>query len=303
MTDRLIERIAATGNPTAVGLDTAFDYLPEPMRAPCKTLADVGKAITEFNLELIERLSPLVPAVKVQVAYYEMYGVEGMKAFEATLAAAKKKGLIVIADAKRNDIGSTAACYAKAYLSGVTAAGLTETPFDSDYITVNGYLGVDGIQPFTDACAATGKGIFVLAKTSNPSSGQLQNRTFESGETLFEAMGDLIEEWGKPSRGKYGYSSVGAVVGATHPAEAEALRKRLPHTFFLVPGYGAQGGTADGLKVCFDSSGKGAIVNNSRGILCAYTKEKYKGMSFAGAAEAAVIDMQADLAKAIYGRA
>ena len=302
MTDTLIEAIERVGNPTAVGLDTSFDYLPESMRANCRDLRDVGKAITEFNVELIERLYKLIPAVKVQVAYYEMYGVEGMQAFADTLAAAKKRNLVVIADVKRNDIGSTAACYAKAYLSGVEAAGKKHIPFDSDYITVNGYLGVDGIQPCLDAMAQTGKGIFTLVKTSNPSSGQLQNRKFDDGATLFETMGDLVEEWGKTSIGKYGYSDVGAVVGATHPAEAEALRARLKSTFFLVPGYGAQGGTADGLKVCFDDKGRGAIVNNSRGILCAYTRDKYKGMSFTAAAEAAVVDMREDLYAAVYKR-
>lgn len=302
MTDKLIEAIERVSNPTAVGLDTAFDYLPDGVKEKCRDLKDVGRAITDFNLALIERLYKLVPAVKVQVAYYEMYGLEGMAAFRDTLDAARKRGLIVIADVKRNDIGSTAACYAKAYLTGSELCGRTVVPFDSDYITVNGYLGSDGIEPFTEACKAADKGIFVLVKTSNPSSGQLQNRRFADGDTLYAEMGAFVEAWGENSRGKYGYSDVGAVVGATHPAEAEQLRAALPHTLFLVPGYGAQGGTADGLKVCFDAKGRGAIVNNSRGILCAYKKDRYKGMSFAEAAEAAVVDMREDICAVLRKR-
>lgn len=296
MTDTLIEKIYSVSNPTAVGLDTSFDYLPEETKKHCSTLYDAACAITEFNAELIERLYKLVPAVKVQAAYYESYGVDGMKAFADTLKLARDKGLIVIADVKRNDIGSTAAAYARAYLTGTEVNGRKVTPFESDYITVNGYLGVDGVKPFADN---GGKGIFILVKTSNPSSGQLQDRKFDDGRTLYETVGALVEAWGEPTRGKYGYSDVGAVVGATHPAEAERLRAQMPHTMFLVPGYGAQGGTADGLSVCFDSCGRGAIVNNSRGILCAYKADKYKGMSFAAAAEAAVVDMREDIAGAL----
>ena len=296
MTDTLIEKIHSVSNPTAVGLDTSFDYLPETMRKHCSTLYDAARAIVEFNAELIERLYKLVPAVKVQVAYYESYGVDGMQAFSDTLKLARGKGLVVIADVKRNDIGSTAAAYARAYLTGTEVNGRKVTPFESDYITVNGYLGADGVKPFADN---GGKGIFVLVKTSNPSSGQLQDRTFDDGKTLYETVGALVEAWGEPTRGKYGYSDVGAVVGATHPAEAERLRGQMPHTMFLVPGYGAQGGTADGLSVCFDSRGRGAVVNNSRGILCAYKTDKYKGMSFAAAAEAAAVDMREDIARAL----
>ena len=296
MTDILLDKMKALGNPSVAGLDTSFDYLPDAVKAKCSTLADVGAAITDFNLELIERLYTIVPAGKVQVADYEMYGVEGMAAFRETVAAAKRKGLIVIADVKRNDIGSTAACYAKAYLTGAQINGKIVTPFDSDYVTVNGYLGMDGIKPFTDN---GGKGIFVLVKTSNPSSGQLQDRIFDDGRTLYETMGALVEEWGAPTRGKYGYSDVGAVVGATHPVQAEKLRAQMPHTLFLVPGYGAQGGTAEDLTVCFDDKGLGAIVNSSRGIICAYKSEKYKGMHFAAAAAAAATDMQADIMGAL----
>lgn len=299
MTDKLIEAIKRTNNPTAVGLDTSFDYLPDAVKSKCSTLEDVKNAIVDFNVQLIERLYKLVPAVKVQVAYYEMYGVYGMEAFRITIEEARKRGLIVIADVKRNDIGSTAACYSKAYLSGIELGGKRITPFESDYITVNGYLGEDGIKPFTDDCIKCGKGIFVLVKTSNPSSGQLQDKTFTDGGTLYENMARLVEEWGAPTVGKYGYSAVGAVVGATHPVQAEILREKMPHTMFLVPGYGAQGGTADGLTVCFDNKGMGAIVNNSRGIICAYKSQKYASNNFAAAAEAAVIDMREDIYTAL----
>ena len=299
MIDKLIEKIQKLKNPSAVGIDTAFGYLPDNMKAKCRTLEDAGKAITDFNFAIIDKVCDIVPSVKVQVAYYEMYGLPGLKAFSDTLSYAKKKGLIVISDVKRNDIGSTASCYSAAYLGAVDINGNKFTPFDSDFITVNGYLGGDGITPFLKDCAERNKGIFVLVKTSNPSSGQLQDKKFESGETLYESMGDLVEEWGKDSVGKYGYSSVGAVVGATHPMQAETLRKRLKHTFFLIPGYGAQGGTADDLSVCFDDHGIGGVVNSSRGIICAYKSEKYKGLKFDDAAKAAAVDMQEDLYRAL----
>ncbi len=299
MIDKLIEKIEKSGNPSVAGIDTKLDYLPGSIIDKCSSLKDAANAIIDFNAELIESLYKLVPAVKVQVAYYEMYGVEGMRAFEQTIAFAAKRGLSVIADVKRNDIGSTAACYSSAYLGRTKVGDKYFTPFESDFVTVNGYLGGDGIEPFLKDCAERDKGIFVLVKTSNPSSGQLQDKVFESGETLYESMGTLVEEWGKPSRGKYGYSDVGAVVGATHPAQAERLRKELPHTFFLVPGYGAQGGKADELKVCFDKDKRGAIVNSSRGIICAYKSEKYRGMSVGAAAAAAAIDMREDICKAI----
>jgi orotidine-5'-phosphate decarboxylase len=295
MIDQLIERIDVLSNPTAVGLDTHFDYLPDAMKQHCHSLEDAAKAITEFNCLLINKLSPIVPAVKVQIACYEMYGSAGLQAFADTLSYARSKGFITIADAKRNDIGSTAACYSAAFLGKVRVNDAEFSPFGSDFLTVNPYLGVDGIKPFTDDCKQNRKGIFVLVKTSNPSSAQLQNRKFDDGSTLYETMGDLVEEWGADLRGKYGYSNVGAVVGATHPAEAQTLRKRLPHTFFLIPGYGAQGGKAADLAVCFDANKRGGIVNNSRGIICAYKTDKYKGLSFADAAYAAAVDMREDL--------
>lgn len=301
MIDRLIEKIKQTDNPSVVGLDTNFDYLPDELRAGVADLRGAAQAIAEFNRNVIDNICDIVPAVKVQIAYYEMYGAEGMKAFAETLAYSSKKGMYVMTDAKRNDIGATAECYAKAYLGKTFVNGASETAFDSDFLTVNGYLGSDGIVPFLKWMKERDKGIFVLVKTSNPSSGELQDMRLSDGKTVYEYMGQLVEEWGKNCRGKYGYSDVGAVVGATHPAQAEILRKQMPHTFFLIPGYGAQGGTARDLKVCFDADGMGGIVNSSRGILCAYRQEKYNGKSYSEAARLASIDMKNDLNQAIKG--
>lgn len=301
MIDKLIEKIEQKQNPTVVGLDTSFDYLPDEMREGVNNFAGAADAIVAFNKKLVDAVADIVPAVKVQIAYYEMYGVEGMRVFYDTCRCAESKGLIVMTDAKRNDIGATAECYAKAYLGETAVGGKTYTAFDSHFLTVNGYLGSDGIKPFLGWMQKRDKGIFVLVKTSNKSSGELQDMKLENGKTVYEYMGALVEEWGKDSIGKYGYSDVGAVVGATHPVQAEILRREMPHTFFLIPGYGAQGGTADDLKVCFDKNGRGGIVNSSRGILCAYRQEKYKGLSFEEAARKACEDMKADLNRAIFG--
>lgn len=296
--DELIDAILQTGNPTAVGLDTCLDYLPADMTNGIATLDDVADAIAAFNKNIIDKISGVVPAIKVQIAYYEMYGHEGVRAFVETVKYAKKKGLIVIADAKRNDIGSTAACYSKAFLGGIEFGSKNLVPLESDFLTVNGYLGSDGILPFVADCEKHNKGIFVLVKTSNPTSGELQDLRFENGNTLYEQMVDLVGEWGKTTIGKYGYSSVGAVVGATHREQAEIIRNRAPHVFFLIPGYGAQGGKAADLAVCF-KNGIGGIVNNSRGILTAYKKEKYSHLNYADAALAAAVDMREDLASVI----
>lgn len=299
--DTLIDKIKECGNPTVVGLDTSFDYLPEEMRAGVKDFAGAAEAVLAFNKRLIDAICDIVPCVKVQIAYYEMYGLEGMRAFAETVKYASRKGMLVMTDAKRNDIGATAECYAKAYLGETRVGDNAFTAFDSDFLTVNGYLGSDGIKPFLSWAEKRDKGIFVLVKTSNKSSGELQDMKLENGKTVYEYMGGLVEEWGADFIGKYGYSSVGAVVGATHPVQAEILRREMPHTFFLIPGYGAQGGTADDLKVCFGKDGLGGIVNSSRGILCAYRQEKYAGLSFEKAARQACIDMKNDLNRAING--
>ncbi len=296
ITDKLIDGIIATQNPTCVGLDTLFDYLPDDMKAGAKTFEDVAERVLEFNKKLVDNIADIVPSVKVQIAYYEMYGTSGMKAYYETLKYAKDKGLYVIADAKRNDIGSTAACYAKAFLGETQVNENTLKAFPSDYVTVNGYLGSDGIVPFVEECEKHDKGIFVLVKTSNPSGAEIQNVILENGVPMYEYVGGLVEKWGESTVGKYGYSAVGAVVGATHPAEAARLREVLPHTFFLIPGYGAQGGKAEMLKSCFKENGLGGVVNNSRGILCAYKKN---GGTYYDAAREACIAMQKDLAGVI----
>lgn len=288
--DTLIDKIVEKQNPTCVGLDTALEYLPEALARSAKDAESAAEAIFAFNKAVTDAVCDIVPAVKVQIAYYEIYGAAGMRCFERTCAYAKEKGLCVITDAKRNDIGATALRYAQAYLAN-GAAGC-------DFLTVNGYLGTDGIAPFAEACAAHDRGIFVLVKTSNPSSGELQDLVLSDGRTVYECMGDMVKKWGEGSEGKYGYSRVGAVVGATHPAQAKVLRGRLPHTFFLIPGYGAQGGSAEMLKNCFHAGGMGGIVNNSRGILCAYQK---RGGAFDEAARAACIAMQRDLVSVLGG--
>jgi len=273
--DKLSAAIAEIGNPTCAGLDTRFDYLPEGFAAGFAPFSEGGgpasnraDAIFAFNEKLLHGLRGVVPSVKVQVAYYEMLGVAGMAVFSKTLQLARELGYITIADVKRNDIGATAEAYAEAYF----AEG---ADFAADIITVNGYLGSDGIMPFLKY--APQNGIFVLVKTSNPSSGELQDRKIvafgnANSDSVYETMGEMVYKWGENHIGECGYSAVGAVVGATYPEQGARLRKLLPHTFFLVPGYGAQGATAADLAGCFDKNGGGAIVNASRSILCAWKK-------------------------------
>ena len=296
--DKLYARISELKNPTVAGLDTRIEYLPEEfikevMPNGINSFEDAAEAVYQYNVRLVDALYDIVPSVKVQVAYYEMYGVAGMAAFEKTMAYAKSKGMIVMADVKRNDIGATAACYANAYVGETEMPYGKVKPFSSDIATINPYLGVDGIKPFTDACAANGTGVFALVKTSNPSSGQLQDLKYEDGRTLYEAVADLVEEWGESTRGETGYSAIGAVVGATYPQQGTALRARMPHTFFLVPGYGAQGATGKDIAGCFDANGNGAIVNASRSILCAWKKRE--GVAFDVAARDEAIRMREDL--------
>jgi len=298
MIDELIKKIIALKNPTCVGLDTVAEYLPEDMLSGVDSFKTAAERIYEFNKNIIDNVCDIVPCVKVQIACYEMYGEYGIKCYIDTVKYAKSRGIFVIADAKRNDIGNTAGFYAKAYLGATAVADKAYRAVEADFLTVNGYLGSDGIKPFLDECALNDKGIFVLVKTSNPSSGEFQNLKIENGKTIYEYMGGLVEKWGENSVGEYGYSAVGAVVGATHPEEAQILRGEMKHTFFLIPGYGAQGGSAQMLSCCFDNRGLGGIVNNSRGIICAYKK---RGGTYYGAARLAAIDMQKDLASAIGG--
>lgn len=296
--EQLAARIRAMKNPTVAGLDTRIEYLPESfvneiLPQGIHTFEDAAEAVYRYNVRLIDALCDIVPSVKVQVAYYEMYGPAGVAAYEKTIRYAKEKGMIVMADVKRNDIGATAACYANAYIGTTDMPDGAQRAFAADIATINPYLGVDGVKPFADACRDHGTGIFVLVKTSNPSSGQLQDMRFEDGRTLYEAVADLVEQWGEETRGESGYSAVGAVVGATYPQQGTALRARMPHAFFLVPGYGAQGATGADIAGCFDANGSGAIVNASRSILCAWKKRE--GMAFDEAARAEAIRMREDL--------
>ena len=288
--DRLIEKIVEKQNPTVAGLDPKLSYIPDFIKEEAfakygKTLEGAAEAILVYNKALIDALCDIVPAVKPQAAYYEMYGWQGVRALTETIAYAKSKGMFVITDGKRNDIGTTMEAYATAHLGVTDVDGTEAAAFGADALTVNGYLGADGIVPVINVSKKMDTGMFVLVKTSNPSSGELQNLELEGSETIYLHMGNLCEEWGKELMGKYGFSGVGAVVGATYPQQLTELRKELTHTFFLVPGYGAQGGTAKDIAGAFDSNGLGAIVNSSRGIMCAWQKEDgCKPEDFAAAA-------------------
>lgn len=276
--DKLIEKIIETQNPTVAGLDPKLDYVPASIKNACfekygKTLEGAAAALLEFNKRIIDNICDIVPAVKPQAAYYEMYGWQGVKALTETIAYAKAKGMFVITDGKRNDIGTTMEAYATAHLGETDIAGESVAAFGADALTVNGYLGTDGIKPLAGICKERDKGIFVLVKTSNPSSGELQDMKLENGATVYEQMGRMCESWGEPLMGKYGYTAVGAVVGATYPEQLAEMREKAPHTFFLVPGYGAQGGTAQSVAGMFDRDGSGAIVNSSRGIIGAWRND------------------------------
>ena len=270
--DRLCAAIDAKGSAVVVGLDPRPDSLPPYLLAECRaalgeTPQAVAEALWRFNRGIIDAVHAVVPAVKPQLAFYERYGVAGLQAYARTAQYAREAGLLVIADGKRNDIGSTASAYAEAFLG---ASG----DFTADALTVNPFLGRDGIQPFVDCARQHGRGVFVLVKTSNPSAGDLQDLRV-NGEPLYEHLGRLVESWGESSRGQSGYSSVGAVVGATWPEQAARLRALMPHTLFLVPGYGAQGATAADVACCFDHRGHGALVNASRSIIFAWRAEPF----------------------------
>ena len=298
--DRLIDKIVEMQNPTVAGLDPKLDYVPEYIKEECfsrygKTLEGAAAALFEFNKALIDALYEVVPAIKPQAAYYEMYGWQGVKALADTIAYAKSKGMFVITDGKRNDIGTTMEAYAAAHLGTTAVAGENVEAFGADALTVNGYLGTDGIKPLVNICNSGDKGIFVLVKTSNPSSGELQDKKLENGTTVYEQMGKMCEEWGADLMGEYGYSGVGAVVGATYPEQLAEMREKCPHTFFLVPGYGAQGGGADDVKNAFDKNGLGAIINSSRGIMCAWKKQGLTENDFAKAAYNEAVRMRDEI--------
>ena len=290
--DILQARILELENPTVVGLDPLPDYIPgdivEKHLRQGETPEAMAEAYFEFNCGIIDAVCDIVPAVKPQSAYYELLGYEGVRAFKKTADYAKSKGMYVIADVKRNDIGSTAQAYSEAYLGAVKIGGSEIFPFDFDAATVNAYLGSDGVMPFIETCKKRGKAIFALVKTSNPSSGELQDKVLD-GEPVYTVVADLMAEISRDTIGKEGFSCVGAVVGATYPEELKFLRERLANTFFLVPGYGAQGGGAKEVANAFQKGGRGAIINSSRGIICAWKKT---GGNFAEAARAEALSMR-----------
>ncbi|MBE3101565.1 MAG: orotidine-5'-phosphate decarboxylase [Firmicutes bacterium] len=308
MIDQLIKNIINKKNPTVVGLDTCLDYIPsfliqKYVNANEFNFYGASQAIIEFNKTIIDAVCDLIPAVKIQVAYYELYGVEGIRAFYETINYAKSKDLIVIGDVKRNDIDSTARAYSSAYLGKTKLLHNEDRAFVTDCITINPYLGFDGVKPFLDDCKEYNKGVFILVKTSNPSSGDFQD-LISGDKRIYEIVADKVKAWGQDLLADYGYSQVGAVVGATYPSQGIALRQRMPNTFFLVPGYGAQGGGVADIIGCFDNRGLGAVINASRSIICAYNREpwkqKYDDHGFAEAARAEVISMKNDIESGLF---
>lgn len=305
MIDKLIEGIKRTGAPVVVGLDPAMKLIPEHIQKNAfaefgETLEGAAEAVWQFNKAITDAVCDLVPAVKPQLAMYEQLGLPGLAAFARTVSYCRSKGLIVIGDAKRGDIGSTSAAYATAHLGHITIGSHAYSPFGEDFVTVNPYLGSDGVAPFIDVCNSDDKGIFVLVKTSNPSSGELQDR-ISDGRPIYEWIGEKVAEWGSASMGSE-YSNVGAVVGATYPEMGMILRRIMPKNYILVPGYGAQGGRGRDLKAFFNEDGLGAIVNSSRGIIGAWQKDEYKKYGaehFAEASRCAVQEMIKDINEAL----
>lgn len=301
MVSKLIEKIQKTKAPICVGLDPMLSYIPEHVTKKAfaefgETLEGAAEAIWQFNKEIVDATCDLIPSVKPQIAMYEQFGLPGLAAYDKTVKYCQEKGLIVIGDVKRGDIGSTSVAYATGHLGTVQVGSQTLSGFNTEYITVNPYLGTDGVKPFVDVCNQCDRGIFVLVKTSNPSSGEFQDRLID-GRPLYELVAEKVVGWGDASMDG-AYSNVGAVVGATYPEMSKVLRKLMPRTYFLVPGYGAQGGTAEDLKYCFNEDGLGAVVNSSRGIIAAYKKDAYAKFGpehFGEASRQAVIDMIADI--------
>ena len=308
MINKLISNIRKTNAPIVVGLDPMLNYIPEHIQKKAfaefgETLEGAAEAIWQYNKGIVDATFDLIPAVKPQIAMYEQFGIPGLIAYKKTVEYCKSKDLVVIGDIKRGDIGSTSAAYAVGHLGQVQVGSKKYAGFDEDFATVNPYLGSDGVNPFMDVCKEEKKGIFVLVKTSNPSSGEFQDRVID-GRPLYELVGEKVAQWGDELMGD-GYSYVGAVVGATYPEMGKVLRKIMPKTFILVPGYGAQGGKGADLVHFFNEDGLGAIVNSSRGIIAAYKQEKYKAFgaeNYADASRAAVKDMIADISGALENR-
>lgn len=308
MINTLVEKIKKTGAPIVVGLDPMMKYIPEQIQKKAfaeygETLQGAAEAIWEYNKEIVDHIYDIVPAVKPQIAMYEQFGIEGMIAFQKTVNYCKEKGLVVIGDIKRGDIGSTSEAYAVGHLGKVQVGSHSYYGFNEDFATVNPYLGSDGVNPFIKVCREEKKGLFILVKTSNPSSGEFQDQLI-NGKPLYEVVGEKVAQWGSEHMGD-NYSYIGAVVGATYPQMGRVLRKIMPKAYILVPGYGAQGGKGADLVHFFNEDGLGAIVNSSRGIIAAYQQEKYAGYGaehFGEAARAAVEDMRSDIAQALRNR-
>lgn len=308
MINKLCKKITDLNAPIVVGLDPMLDYVPEEIKKAAfskygETLEGAGEAIWQFNKAIVDATADLIPAVKPQIAMYEQFGIPGMVAFKKTVEYCKEKDLVVIGDIKRGDIGSSSAAYAVGHVGQVKVGSNSFAGFDEDFVTVNPYLGSDGVKPFIEVCKEEKKGIFVLVKTSNPSSGEFQDQLV-GGKPLYELVGKKVAEWGEMHMGD-AYSYVGCVVGATYPEMGKVLRKIMPKTFILVPGYGAQGGKAEDLVPYFNQDGLGAIINSSRGIIAAYKQEKYSkygSANFADASRQAVLDMREDINAALAGK-
>ena len=301
MIEKLVNRIKKLNAPIVVGLDPTLNFVPKflldkAINEKGETLEAAADAIFAFNKEIVDAVYDLIPAVKPQIAMYEQFGIPGLMAYKKTLDYCHEKGLLVIGDAKRGDIGSTSTAYAIGHLGKVKIGSTEIAPIDADFLTINPYMGSDSVVPFVEECKKNDKGLFILVKTSNPSSGEFQDQ--KVGEkAVYELVGKKVDEWGLDTV-KEGYSDVGAVVGATYPEMGKVLRDIMPKAYILVPGYGAQGGTAAELKPFFNKDGLGAIVNSSRGIIAAYKQEKYAEFGaegFAEAAREAVIDMKNDI--------
>ena len=302
--DQLIDKIKIMQNPTVIGLDPRYEMLPKCVKEKyLETLEGVGQAIIEYNKALIDEICDVIPAIKPQIAFYEMYGIPGIQAFKETCEYAKQKGMFVIADIKRGDIGSTAQGYSNAYLGKTKIGENEQSLYDIDFVTVNPYMGTDCVKPFIEDCKKYNKGLFILVKTSNPSSGELQDVKLESGEEVYTRVAKYVENWGEELRGEYNYSSISAVVGATYPEQLKQLRKVAPHTYFLIPGYGAQGGKAEDIALGFDENGLGGIVNASRSLMCAYKsdiwKNKFEEKYYAKATRAEALRMKEELCSKI----
>lgn len=308
MINKLISKIRKTNAPIVVGLDPMLKFIPEHIQKKAfaeygETLEGAAEAIWQYNKGLVDAVCDLVPAVKPQIAMYEQFGIPGMTAFKKTVDYCREKDLVVIGDIKRGDIGSTSEAYAVGHLGRVQVGSHSYSGFNEDFATVNPYLGSDGVNPFIKVCREEKKGLFILVKTSNPSSGEFQDRLID-GKPLYRIVGEMVAQWGAECMGD-DYSYIGAVVGATYPEMGRVLRRVMPKSYILVPGYGAQGGKGADLVHFFNEDGLGAIVNSSRGIIAAYQQEKYAQYGeegFADAARAAVIDMREDIAGALEGR-